>query len=573
MIPYPYKDYPKPIKDYLLPPGEESCYEYMLSCYSRVSKDLGDNYTAFVTPVANVESEIKIKRLFSDIDKLASFLYSKGIRKGDVFTAFLPNCGHGFTVFYALSKIGAIANFVHPLTPPAQLIDIMKYTKSKGVFLLDLFAAGYKSVIDEFMTIVCSVSDYCNKEDVAYKYAKGNEMQNAHVPESENITLFGDILAMDLPEAPTDHNPYKDDAIYLHGGGTTGKSKTIIHSAFSFNSLAYSMFVLDAPHDHAAAYSLCVLPSFHAFGLGVSMHYALCNAYKPIIIAKFDPIQANDLVSRYCVNEILGVPKMFEKMYDSPNFENDGVKNFRVLSMGGDKANLEFLDKFNKRIAELGANTKLSTGYGLTEMCAVCTTNYLPSGEYRVDSVGKPVPGVQIEIWDENDNKLPNGEIGEIVIKGDTMMNGYLPDTDIHETGIYTDKNGEKWIKSGDVAYFSEDGHLNFTSRIKRIIIISGYNIYPATIEEKIHEQDNIAEACAVQGYDENGKVCVKLCISLANPVEDEEAFKQKLLDYCKENIEGYGCPRKVEIYDALPRTKMEKIDFLKLTDPDPSVK
>lgn len=564
--------YTFPKEGYLTKPENESCYEYLLASYGRVSKDLGDDYTAFVTPVANVESATKIKRLFSDIEKTAAFLYSKGIRKGDVVTAFLPTCGHAFTVFYALSKIGAVSNFVHPLTPPAQLIEIMKHTNSKGVFLLDLFAAAYKCVIDEYMTIVCSTSDYCNPEDIAFKYAKGNEMQNAHVPESENVYLFGDIIKMDLPEAPLDSNPGKDDAIYLHGGGTTGRSKTIIHSAFSFNNLAYAMYALDLPHDYEKSYALCVLPCFHAYGLGVSMHYALCNAYKPIVISKFDPIQVNELVKKYCVTEILGVPKMFEKMFEAPNFENEGVKNFQILSMGGDKANIEFVKKFNAKIAELGSSAFLATGYGLTEMCAVCTTNNLPEGERRVDTVGKPILGVTIEIWDEDCNKLPVGETGEVVITGDTMMNRYLPDDFIQETGIYIDKDGRKWVRTGDVARLTEDGHVEFTSRIKRIIIIAGYNIYPATIEDKILALDYIAEACAVQGYDENGKPYVKLCVSLNNPELDREAVKAELLEYCKENIEGYGCPRKVEIFDLLPRTKMEKIDFVKLSDPAPAV-
>lgn len=561
-----------PKEGYLSKPEKESCYEYLLKSYERISKVLGEDYTAFVTPVANVESETKIKRLFFDIEKTAAFLYSKGIRKGDVVTAFLPTCAHAFTVFYALSKIGAISNFVHPLTPPSQLLEIMRHTNSKGVFLLDLFAAAYKNIIDEYMTVVCSTSDYCNTEDLAYKYAKGNEMQNAHVPESENVYRFMDILAMELPAAPTDKNPGKDDAIYLHGGGTTGRSKTIIHSAFSFNTLAYSMYALDLPHDYEKAYSLCVLPCFHAYGLGVSIHYALCNAYKPIVIAKFDPVQANELIRKYCVTEILGVPKMFEKMFAAPNFENEGVKNFQILSIGGDKANLEFVKKFNDKIAELGSTAKLAAGYGLTEMCAVCTTNNLPNGEYRIDTVGKPIMGVTVEIWDEDGNKLPVGETGEVVISGDTMMNRYLPDDFIQETGIYTDKDGRNWVRTGDIARLTEDGHLDFTSRIKRIIIISGYNIYPATIEDKILALDYISEACAVQGYDEKGKPYVKLCVSLNDPELDREKIKAELMAYCKENIEGYGCPRKIEIFDLLPRTKMEKIDFVKLSDPAPAV-
>ncbi len=556
--------------NYLHKPTDESCYEYMLKSYERISKDIGKDYTAFVTPVGPVESETSMERLIGDVEKMASFLAAKGLKKGDVFTAFMPTCGHAFIAFYALIKLGVVANFVHPLTPPAQLEETMAHTKSKGVFMLDLFAAGYSSVIEKYMTIVCSTSDFCR--GVAYEYAKGNEVKNARVPEHENVYRYMDIMDMDLPAVPSIERPGKDDAVYLHGGGTTGRSKTIIHSNYSFNFLAYSMYALDPAHDYTNAYSLCVLPCFHAYGLGVSMHYALCNAYRPIMIPKFDPIQANELIRKYCVMEILGVPKMFQKMIEAPNFENEGVKNLTILSVGGDFVSNEFVDFFNTKIAALGSKGFLGRGYGLTEMCAVCTTNSgIPDG--RTTTVGVPIFGTTIEIWDDDCNKLPMGKIGEVVVSGETMMNRYLPDDFIQETGIYTDANGRNWVRTGDVGFLDKDGHLVFTSRKKRIIIIAGYNIYPATIEEKVLELDYINEVCACQGYDENDKPYVKLVVSLKDPAADHEHIKERLMKFCKENLEGYACPRQIFIMDLLPRTKMEKIDFVKLSDPVPQPK
>lgn len=559
-----------PKENYMHRPTDQCCYDYMLESYERVSKDLGKNYTAFITPVGPVESETKIERLISDVEKMAAFLSSKGLKKGDVFTAFMPTCGHAFMALYSLTKLGIIANFVHPLTPPAQLEAIMAHTKSKGVFMLDLFAGAYSNIIEKYPAIICSTSDFC--DGVAYQYAKANEMQNAHVPEHENVYRYMDIMAMDLPAVPTIKHPGKDDAIYLHGGGTTGKSKTIIHSNYSINFLAYSMYIHDSPHDNKTSYSLCALPCFHAYGLGVAIHYALCNAYRPIVMPKFDALQANELVRKYGIQEILGVPKMFQKMIEAPNFENEGVKNLNVLSVGGDYVSKEFVEMFNSKIASLGAKGKLSPGYGLTEMCAVCTTN---NGiePYKSHTVGVPVYGAELEIWDEDCNKLPQGEVGEVVLTGECMMNGYLPDDVVQDSGIYTDKNGKKWIRTGDVGYLDEDGHLNFTSRIKRIIVISGYNIYPATIESKINELDYVAESCACQGYDEDGKPYVKLFVAPCSPEADKAEIEEKLMTFCKENFEGYACPKRIFFVDALPRTKMEKIDFIKLSDPVPQTK
>ncbi len=559
-------NYRVPAENYLADPTDESCYEYLQAAHAKISAEYGD-YTAFITPVGPVESETKMSRLFSDIEKMASFISSKGIKKGDVVTAFLPSCGHAFTVFYSLSKLGVISNFVHPMTPPAQLLEIMKHTNSKGIFMLDLFAGAFKSVIDEHMTIICSTSDFC--DGVALQYAKGNEMQNAHVPESENVIRYGEIMAMDLPPVETVEHLGKTDAIYLHGGGTTGKSKTIIHSAYSFNNLARSLYILDNNHVYTQDHSLCTLPCFHAFGLGGAMHYAICNAYGPIMIPKLDNVQANELIRKYKVTEILAVPKMFEKLVDAPNFENEGIKNLNLLFAGGDVISNEFVAKFNGLMEKNGSKAKICRGYGLTEMCAVCTTN--SDFYFKSDSTGYPLMCVELEIWDDDCNEMPQGEIGEIVFSGKTMMNGYLPDDMIKDSGIYTDKNGKKWVRTGDMGYLDEDGFVYFSGRKKRIIIIAGYNIYPATIEEHIYKLDYVNEVCAVQGYNDEGKPDVKLCISLKDPNADKEEAAEKILAFCKENIEGYACPRRVEFHDLLPRTKMEKLDFIKLSDPVPT--
>lgn len=551
-------------KNYLERPVDESCYEYLKKCYAKISRDIGEDYTAFVTPVADVESETSMKRLFSDVEKMSSFLYSKGIKKGDVITAFLPTCGHAFIAFYAVTNIGAIVNFVHPLTPVAQLEEIMINTKSKGLFILDLFAGAYKEITEKYMTVVCSISDFC--DGTAYKYSKYNEMQNAHIPQNENINIYSDVINLELSFSETVKKPGKNDAVYLHGGGTTGKSKTIIHSNYSFNFLAYSMYKLDPERDYENAYSLCVLPCFHAYGLGVSMHYALCNAYRPIMISKFDSVQVNELIRKYRVMEIMGVPNMYRKMAEADNFENEGIKNIKVISVGGDFIETDFVNMFNEKLAANGSSAKLSRGYGLTEMCAVCTSN-AGAENYKNSTVGVPVYGTTLEIWDDNGKKLSAGEIGEIVVTGETMMNGYLPDEKTKDNGLYTDKNGIKWVKTGDVGYLDEDGHLVFTSRIKRIIIISGYNVYPATIEERINELDYVSECCACQGYDEKDKPYVKLVVSLSDKNADDEEAKDKLMNFCKENFPVFSCPRKIFIMENIPRTKMEKIDFMALSD------
>lgn len=562
-----YSEYVVPKENYLHKPEDESCYEYLLKCYERISKDLGD-YTAFVVPVADQTSSTPMSRLLSDIEKLAAYLNAKGYKKGDVLTAFLPTCAHAFPIVYALNKLGIISNFVHPLTPPAALEEIMETTKSKGLFILDLFAGAFTSVIDKYPTIVCRTSDYC--DGVAKKYAEYNEAANAKVPEHENIRFFLDVLAEEHPAAETVQHMGKTDAFYLQGGGTTGKSKTIRLSSFAFNSLCYSYYLLDEPHDYKTSHSLCTLPCFHAYGLVGGMMYPLCNAFKPILVAKFDPVQANGLIKKFNIAEILAVPKMFEKLYETEGFsENEGLKNLKMAFVGGDIVTAAFVDKFDDTIHAMGSTARLGRGFGLTEMSAGCTSN--GGAHYKKESTGYPMAGVDIEIWDDDCKKLPAGEVGEIVASGPNMMNGYLPDGNINFSGIYTDENGKNWIRTGDMGYLDEDGYMYFSGRKKRIIIIAGYNIYPSTIEQLVATLDCVSEVCAVQGYNDLGKPEVKLCVSFVEG-SDKEKCLEEVKNLCSDKIEGYACPRKFEVHDLLPRTKMEKIDFLALSDKVPAM-
>lgn len=562
-----YSDYKTPEKDYLVLPQNESCYEYLHNCYSKISRDIGDDYTAFVTPIADQLAETGMKKFLSDIEKLSAFFAHEGLKKGDVVAVFIPTCGHALTIFYALNKIGVIANFVHPLLPPDALQGIMEHTKSKMLFILDVMCAPFAEVMEKYPTVVCSLSDYCS--GTALQYALYNEKQNAHVPALPTVIRFKDALNNDYPVPETLTNIGKDDAVYMHGGGTTGKSKTIILSSFAFNNLSYDYFLIDETHNYEEDYAICTLPCFHAFGLGGAMIYTVCNAYRPVLITKFDPVQVNEIIRKIKVTEVLGVPKMYQNLAAQPNFENEGLKNIAYAFAGGDLVSLEFVEKFNETLKKHGATGRLGRGYGLTEMCAGCTSN--SARFYKESTCGYPLPGVDVEIWDDDCNKLPQGTVGEVVTSGPIMMNRYLPDEDVTETGIYTDENGKNWIRTGDMGYLDEDGHLVFSGRKKRIIIIAGYNIYPATIEEKVSRLDYIKEVCAVQGYDDKtGKPLVKLCVSLTDPNADKEKVIEDLKAFCKKKIEGYACPRKFQILDLLPRTKMEKIDFLKLCDKVP---
>ena len=175
--------------------------------------------------------------------------------------------------------------------------------------------------------------------------------------------------------------------------------------------------------------------------------------------------------------------------------------------------------------------------------------------------------GLEVCVLDEDLKKLPVGEQGEIALTGEMIMNGYLPTEDDDFDGFWYDEDGKPWVRTGDMGIVDEEGFLFFTGRKKRIIVISGYNIYPYSIEQMINALPEVTEACAVQGYNEQGKPLVKLCVVKADPAADEDALREYLFDYCKKHLNGFSVPRKIEFLASLPRTKMDKLDFMTMSD------
>lgn len=533
-----------------------NCYEYFKN-----------NTAAFGDYDAAIHFGHRIKRsaLLSDIDRLAAYFKSAGLRRGDVYTVFLPTCVQSFVAFYALNKIGVIANIVHPLTPPELLKETMDEVGSKGVMLMDLLAKPYVDMLNfhNVPCVICSNSDYVSP--ATQPAFRAYELFAAHASTGIKNALGYRTVLRRYPPSDGVKNNGADVAVYLHGGGTTGKSKTIKLSSKALNELAYKTGQIEHHNTPGVECSMIVLPLFHAFGLGVSMHFSMCEGFCCIPVPRFKPRRANVLMREYKVSFIVGVPNMYKKMLEQKNFEGKHLRNLELLFSGGDIVTEQFLDRFNSTVAKWGGTGRLFRGYGLTEVSSVCCANTY--AEFKRNSVGKPFYGMRIEIWDKDNNRLPANTVGEIAVSGSTLMEGYLNEP---TSGIYTDDSGVRWVLTGDLGYIDEDGFLFFTGRKKRLIIISGYNVYPSDIEEKVMGVAGITEACAVQGYIEE-KPIVKLYVVLDSEPENKRKKVDEISTYCNDNLPRFSRPTKIVILDAMPRTQMGKVDFMKLCDPAPT--
>ena len=544
-------------------PNDLNCVEYLEYCTSRFD----DVYMMQHFGIKYLRSEI-----LDEINRLAAYFQKElGLKKGDVYTIFMPTTMQSIIAFYALNKIGVITSFVHPLMGTDYLKEQLELVHSKGVMVLDILLAKGKTHIDAINELgipclVCSSSDYSDGiKRAGCKFGEGI-VKKLLVDKFTKYTFYRDAIKMHYkPEAIT--NNADDIAVYLNGGGTTGKSKTIKLTSRAINELSWRVSDIDEIHDPGNECEVIVLPLFHCFGLCLAVHMAMCNSACIIPMMQFDAKIFTKLMRKYNVVGFGGIPLMFQKLMKDKHFDGPHLSRVRLMFCGGDDISDGFIDEYNSYFEKWGATGRLLQGYGLTEVGSVCTTN--TGVDHKRGSIGKPIRGVTVQIWDDDHKQVPNGTVGEIVISGPTIMSGYYMEGEADDYGLYTDENGVKWVLSGDLAYEDDEGFFHFSGRKKRLIIIAGYNVYPTDIERVVGEFPEINECCAVQGWD-NGRSMVRLYASLHDKSIDTEALKTKISETLESEFSKFYVPRDFIFMDELPQTPLMKIDFMKLTEADP---
>ncbi len=555
--------------DEILPAyGNMNLYEFLKCCLAPHKED----YPMFQFKLTDhLKSEF-----FHDVEAMAVYFKEElGMKPGDAYSLFIPNSIEEVVCLYALNKIGCIANLIHPLFPPEAMKNSVTYTKSKGVLLYEMFLHQYASTLKSIENIdIIITSPLLYAAPVQKKaYIRPDEkflgIAEAH---GLNVKFFGDILKKYSGQETEGLYRSGDlTAVYMNGGGTTGVSRFIMLSSTALNAVTKNALGAATPSDHKPGYyaKILALPFFHAYGLCGGLLTTLVSGWKAIPMARFEAEEYITYLKANPCYEIIGVPNMYRKLLDHPDFEGEHLSHLRYAFAGGDYVPVDFLKRFNDIMAKYGAEATLMPGYGLTECGAVDCIN-MP-WLTKPGTVGKFLKTVEAKIFDDEQNELPLGTVGEIAFTGNTLMKGYLmPDGRLGE-GLYTDKNGRQWVLTGDLGKIDEDGYITFIARKKRVIIISGYNVFPADIENLLEPLPFLTECCAVQGYDEDKKPIVRLYIVLSASADADklDEYKKTITDMCA-TLDQFSVPRDIRVIDALPRTRLEKVDFLKLTEAKP---
>ena len=490
------------------------------------------------------------EQLFEEIDKAAGKL-AAFVKEGEVATVCMPNTPECVFCFYALNRLGVIAHMVHPLAPLNQIKKFMTAAKSKLLITLSINLEKYAPLTKEYPII----SVHPARTLGTIKRKLFDLMVKPYKGDMTGITDYDDLPVLPLPPEPT--RDCMSAGVYLNSGGTGGEPKIIELSDDAVNKLGNrGLEALGLPEGRGM-YMLAVVPMSHGYGLTMGVHTTLTYGAVSVLMPKFDAKLTVKLIKKNKMHFLVGVPNLYRALLKQKGFNGKALRNIYIGYVGGDCVPQSLLDEFNDRMKGVGASCRLFEGYGLTETTNVCVVNNYDHN--RRGSLGKPFIGLTAAICEpKTDKLLPVGEKGEILIAGDTLMLGYLNNPkDTADAFVTID--GVKYVRTGDYGYMDEDGYLYFVQRLKRIIIISGINVFPRDIEASAMELPGITGACAVE-YKDNGKTKIALYLT------GEPLPVQDVRNKISADLSHYAMPTIVEFIDKIPLTLIMKADTLALT-------
>lgn len=509
---------------------------------------------------------VKYKDLMKQIDRVAKSFKVLGVEKGDIVTLCMPNIPEVLMCVYALNKIGAIANMLHPLSAPEEIKDSLNSTNSKYLVMIDLFYSKIKDNISSTKikkVIFVSAADSLNPiMKMGYKINQINKYKK--YPHKKDFLSWHAFLKLGRLKKDFVYGTYGKDtpAIILHSGGTSGKPKNVV--------IQNRAFILGAKQEKISLVNLqpgdcclAIMPNFHGFGLSVCMHTPLALGCYTILIPQFDARKFDTLFKKNKPTCVLGVPTLFEALINCHNEKELDLSFLKYVICGGDILNKNLEDKINIYLKEHGAKTKIVQGYGLSEaLAAVCLAH---DDVNKSGSIGIPLSGNHIKIIDPATRKtMPFGEAGEICIHSKAFMMGYLNNENETNEALQIHDDGHIWLHTGDLGYMDSDGFVYYKGRLKRMIVTSGYNVYPSHIEEVIESHPAVLQ-CTVVGVPHPYKQEVPKAFIVLKEGFHGLFIKSEIKEYCKNNLAKYMVPHEFVYRKKLPKTKLGKVDFKKL--------
>jgi long-chain acyl-CoA synthetase len=459
--------------------------------------------------------------------RVATLLDESGIEPGDRVGVMLPNTPAFAIAFYGIMYRGAVAVPMHPLLKAREVAYYLSNSGAKALFATP---------------------------PTAEEAASGADETGAHCWIVDDASLAK--LTADLHEqgAPVERND-DDTAVILHTSGTTGKPKgaMLTHGGLGRNAEVCVRTLMEVGPDDVV---MGCLPLFHSFGFTFGLNSAVLAGAMLTLVPRFDPRKVLEVIERDGATVFAGVPTMYSALLSvASEATPEATRSLRICVSGGAAIPVQVLSDFEKAFGCI-----ILEGYGLSESSPAASFNH-PHRPRKVGSIGTPIEGVQMRVVDQHGAELPQGEAGEIQIRGHNVMKGYWNLPEATKATITPDG----WLNTGDVGRVDEDGYFYVVDRTKDLIIRGGYNVYPREIEEVLYEHSAVAEA-AVIGIPHNllGEE-VGAAVALK---EGESANPDELRDYVKARVAAYKYPRRIWLVDELPKGPTGKVQKRDITVP-----
>ena len=516
--------------------------------------------------------------MIREIERCARALKAIGVKENDKVTIAMPNCPQAIYMFYAVNLVGAIGNMIHPLSAEKEIELYLTVSESETAITLgqfyqkfanirantkvkNLIIADIKDALSPVMKLGFDVKNIIDPISKAIK--KHSKIQwTPKVPRNAPVLLWNDFLRRG--ETVTGefrvHHKGEDPAVILYSGGTTGTTKGIVLTNRNFNALGQQVIAAN-PIFRPGDKMLAAMPLFHGFGLGVCVHTMLSQGGRCILIPQFTAKSyAKDLVKYRC-NFIAGVPTLYEALLRLPSMDGADLSCLKGVFSGGDSLSIELKKKFDKFLKDHKATIQVREGYGTTETVTACCLT--PLTKAKEGSIGIPLPDVYMKIVAPGtDRELPYGTEGEILLAGPTVMKEYMKHPEETAQTLRKHADGLTWVYTGDLGTQDEEGFIYFKGRAKRMIISSGYNVYPAQIENILDAHEKVQMSCVIGVPDAYKMQKVKAFVKLAANVPANEETKQELLDYCRKHIAKYAMPYDIEFKEDMPKTLVGKVAY-----------
>ena len=557
-IPAPWKKYYKK-EDLKIHIPNISMYEQIKRSYKTYP-----NYIAY----EYFGKKVKYNKFIKEIDKAAVCFYNMGIKKGDIVTICLPNIPEALIALYALNKQGAIANMIHPLSSEEEIKFSLNSTNSKYIIVYEDFYKKIEAIKDETKLkkiILASAKDHMKlivRLVLTLKYLKRKKYPKNRMNISWNN--FNRKYYYNADDIHFEKFGRDTAAVIIHSGGTSGTPKNVViqNRAFILASIQEKIALVNLKPGDCC---LGIMPNFHGFGLSVLMHTPLSLGCYTILVPKFNAKKFDVLFKKTKPTCVLGVPTLYEALLNCHNVKKLDLSFLKYVVSGGDILPQPLEEKINKYLYDHNSDAHITQGYGLSEALAAVTLAH--DDVNKSGSVGIPLPGNHIKIIDPASREtLPYGEVGEICVHTKAFMNGYLNEESETNTELQIHKDGHVWLHTGDLGYMDEDGFVFYKGRIKRMIITSGYNVYPAHIEEVLESHPAVLQ-CTVVGVPHPYKQEVPKAFIVLKEGFHGFFIKSEIKSYAEKRLAKYMMPIEFVYRKKLPRTKLGKVDFKTLQE------